>query len=965
MSGIASVLNIAKEALLAHQLSVQVASHNVANVDTPGYTRQTLGLTTNQGTPVSVGTIGNGVRGDRISRQYDQFMTQRIIDQTSVNSGYEAQKSALQVVGTIFNEAPGMALNDLMSNFWDSWQKLTDNPEVVASRQQVVQQGQLLMDQLQNMNSQITQARYDIGVSLDNGVGDINSLSAEIANLNFQITGAESENHQANDLRDQRDELTKELASLVDINYFEDVTTGSYTVMLNDGNSLVDTGTSWNVEWGNNQLYILKTNRTGDTVRTSIGNDSALGGKIGGWLDVRGELLEGDPDNYIGRLDSMANAMIREVNQLHSQGVGLVPFSEELIGAERADNTGALSTVVDTSTAQDTISAGTYTINDRKIGQIDGVNQTYGLAIGKTYNAAKAINDATTGVTAKMTTMVAGDAVTGLAVGETVDFTINGISINLTNSSGSAWDAATTSVNVVDAINTAIDTYNSDPDNPIDMTIEAVVGDGTNGGSDNSIVLFNSVAGDESRILIEGVEDDPTVLPDYTSESKLGLTNDSFVADKTHNTGSLTLFSTALVTINAGTNDKYLDHLGLGDAISTTSYATTPVSGLTNGTFGDFSFSLNDVSISVNIPGPAAATPAGTDMSAEEVANQMVTTINTYSGNTGVVALVGNGLNGGEQNTIIFKNIQEGDTSTITVANYDNTGSTANVVTPPADDWLKSIAGGGLDEDTPNDGEVIFDPSEYGTITASLQGLDYADELQLDGNSLGIWIYDADGAPVLPKPVTVNLERAKTMYDVTAAINKSLEDEGVNNFIKVDVQNNHLRFSTDDAGHQFAFTADSTNFLQVAGINTFLSGHSAGSFGVNEEVVNNLDKIAAGKITTTGQIFRGDNSNSMTIGNIQHDEYVNFIGGGTDTLDNFYNALVAEVGTRSRTVDRQIEYSDIMINQMNEIRDSTSGVSLDEEMANLIKFQHAYAAAAKLISAADEMYASLLTSIGS
>ena len=949
MAGIASVLNIAKEALLAHQLSMQVASHNVANVDTPGYTRQTLSLVPNSGTPVAVGTIGNGVHGDRITRQYDQFMTQRIINQASTHSNLQAQQSAIRVVETIFNEAPGMALNDLMNQFWDSWQKLADNPEIVASRQQVVQQAELLFDHLQSMNSEVTQGRYDIGVSLDAAVGDVNSLTAEIANLNIQISNVESENHQANDLRDQRDELTKQLAGLLDITYFEDANTGGYSIMMADGHSLVDTGTSWQVQWGNNQLYVLDTDVNGKTIRASVGDGMELGGKIGGWLEVRSELLEGDPNNYLGRLDALANAMIREVNQIHSQGVGLVPYSESITGAERADNTGVLSTVVDATTAHETLEAGIFTINGREIGQIDGVAKINGLAMGKAYNAAKAINEAIVGVNAKLTTLTAGSAAVdaaGLVAGDVINFQINGIDITHTVVATEVGDQAAFAAGIVSSINTALDAYNADPDNPIDMTIKAVVGDGTNGGGNNSIVLFNTLAGDESRIVVSGMN---TALDD-----RLKLANDTYVADKTHNTGTLTMFSTATMTIDGGNDDMFLDHLGLGGAMSTTTYSTSPVLGLAAPNTANFKFSLNDVTVPVTF----GAAP----LSEEEVATQIVSAINVYKNATGVEALIGNGLNGGAQNSIVFRNTLPGDISEITLSNYNRTGTTD--VVPFTTEWEASAVGGGLSDDAPNDGEVIYDPAQHGFITASLQGLDYADEMQLDGNSFGIWIYDADGETVLPQPVTIDIERATTMTDVAAAINSALKKAGVDGFLAARVQENRLRFTNDDAGHQFAFTSDSTNFLQVAGINTFLTGHSAGSFGVNSLMSSNLDYIAAGKITDTGKIFRGDNSNALDMNTIQHDEYVRFTGGATNTLDDFYNALVAEIGTRGRTLGRNIEYSDIVMNQMNEMRDAQSGVSLDEEMANLIKFQHAYSAAAKLISASDEMYKTLLSAMG-
>ena len=949
MSGISSVLNIAKEALLTHQASVQVASHNIANVDTDGYTRQTLTLAPNQATYSTLGSIGNGVHGERIARQYDQFMTQRIMDQTSTQSDLQAQQSAMRMVETIFNEAPGMALNDMMSKFWESVQELADNPEVTATRQQIVQQAEIIFDQFQTMNTEIAQARYDIGVNLNSAVEDVNSLTKEIADLNNQITSSENQFRQANDLRDKRDQLVKELSGLLDINYFENPDNGAYSVLMNDGHSLVDGITNRPVGWENNELYILGTAKDGATTRTAIGDGSELGGKIGGWLEVRSQLLENDPENYLGRMDALANAMIREVNQIHSQGVGLTSFSDTITGTYMANNTGVLTSAIDITTAHKTIEAGAININGRDIGLIAGTAQINGLGMGKAYNTVQAINKAEAGVTASLTTLVAGDAVTGLAAGESVNFTVNGITVNY-GPAAVAETADETAANIVNAINAAISTYNSDPANPIDMTIEAVVGDGTNGGVNNSIVLYNTVEGDESRIIIGDIETDP-VSPDYPAESKLALTNGEFRADSTHNTGKLSLSSSSAITIESGNNDTYLDQLGLGSVMHTTQYATTAALPLGAGP-SDFTFNLNDTNIVINLAGP---------LTEEEVATQIVATINTYQNATGVEAIIGNGLNGGEQNAIIFRNTMPGDTSEITLSNYSLIAG-VDVVDPAEFDT--TATGGGLLNDLQDDGDLIFDPAQHGYVSASLRGLDYFDELQLEGNDFGIWIYDSAGNTVLPQPVKIDLERANTMYDVVNAINSALQKENVDSFLSVDIYENRLRFNVDDAGHTFAFAKDNTNFLQAAGINTLLTGHNSSTFGVNELISDNLQYMAAGKVSDTGNIFRGDNSNALDMTTIQYNENVRFTGGSTSTLDDFYNSLISEIGTKGRRLDRDVEVSEIVMNQMNELRDATSGVSLDEEMANLIKFQHAYSAAAKLITTSDEMYQTLLTSVG-
>jgi len=838
MAGISQVLSIAKEALLAHQLSVSVAAHNVANVDTPGYSRQALSLTTNPATPSSVGNIGGGVRGDEVYRYYDTFMVQRLVNQQSELGNLEAQQQSMQTVEAVFNETTGLGLNDLMNKFWTSWQDLSDNPEVLSTRQAVVQAGELLSDYLTTMNSEIARVKNDIGVNLDTAISDVNNLTQQIASLNVQISNSEGPGKHANDLRDSRDELVKELADLLDINYFENKN-GAYTVLLSDGHSLVDSGEYWTVDWANNKLYWVNTDIDGNKTSQAIGAGAELGGKIGGWLEVRGQLVEGDPDNYLGRLDAFANGLIRELNQQHSQGVGLTTFTDAVIGTETADNTGRLTGTIDSTTAATSIAAGTIKINDLEVGEIRGGAAVQGLAMAKAASAAKAINNAYTGVDAKLTTLVAGNAVTPMGAspandGDVISFDVNGITVSYTVDNDGVGtddsDPAIFSANLAAAINAAITAYNADPTHAPAMSLEAVVGDGTNGGALNSLILRNTNPGDESRIVIANIASVPPGI-----ESNIGLTEGTYVADATHNTGEITLFSDSPFDVDAGTDDTYLNQLGLG--------------------------------------------------------------------------------------------------------------------------------GGVHSEDPPDDGKFTYS-YENGGVAASLQGYEYARDLTTDGAGFDIWLYNTDGTLAYSQPVTVSLERAYTLQDVADAINVSITNAtGAGTpWVSATVDQNQLRL-TPDADHYFAFANDTSNFLQVAGINTFFSGYSAGTMGINQTITDNLSLITAATVSNTGEILKGDNTNALQITNIQQNDAVTFTGGSTDSLDGFYNALVGDVGNMSRTISRNYDFNSQLTDQMNQMRDSVSGVSLDEEMANLIKYQNAYSAAAKLITMSDEMLVTLLDSV--
>ncbi len=843
MAGITHVLNIAKEALFAQKTAINVAGHNISNINTPGYTRQQLDLTTHIPTKEAVGHIGNGVKSQEISRLYDQFMTERIMTQEATVQNLDAQMQMMKPVEASFNEAPGLALNELMSEFMNSWQTLTNHPEETATRQSVVQKGQLVINQLHNMHTGLVNNRYDIGDNIEAAVTDVNSLTNQIADLNGNITSSESKSKQANDLRDKRDNLVKDLAGYLDINYFE-TNSGAYTVMMNDGHTLVESNDAWNLKWSDNQINWLSEAPDGSTIEMPIASGEEMGGKLGGWTEVRNQLIPNQPENYMGHLNSLANSIVREVNQIHSQGVGMERFSEQLTGTAKAADTARLDATIDTATAAEDIAANELSINGRGIGKIDGGVVNEGIAMVKAHNSAEAINEAITGAQAKLTTLMPGDTVTGMDADEDgveVHFTVNDIDVNYTITADTNPDTldnnpAILADHLVNAVNTAITNYNDNPANTPTMTMEAVVGDETNGGADNSVVLRNTNKGDESRIVIGGIETD-TSDPIYPTEQKLGLTNGEYTPDDTHNTGKIHLFARDdPMEIDGGPDDSILDQLGLGG-------------------------------------GNHSATDEG------------------------------------------------------------------------------------------GDGKLEYRFSDGG-VSDAMNGLNYADELQKDGGSFNIWLYNDDNSLALPKPVEVPIERAYRLTDVANAIETSIKNASgeASSWLTASVKDNQLTL-TPEGGHKFAFGEDNSNFLATAGINTFFTGHDAGSIATNDLMAENLEYLAAGLVDDNGQIFKGDPDNALAISNLRDKEDVHFIGSSDNSLNSHYNTLVANIGTKSQAVKQDHEHQEMVANQLKEMRDATSGVSLDEEMANLIKFQHAYSAAAKLISTSDEMLRTLLETV--
>ena len=174
-------LQIAYSALKAQQQIMETTSHNISNVSTTGYTRQRVNLSASPPTyvPSSTGSleIGTGVKVDDITRVMDQFVNSQLRDQTSKLTEKENSQEVMSQVETIFNEPSDSGLGTAMTDFWNSWEQLSLNPESLSSRQGVISQAQTMTQAFNSAGSQLKtiQSNLDAGITLI--VDQINSLA--------------------------------------------------------------------------------------------------------------------------------------------------------------------------------------------------------------------------------------------------------------------------------------------------------------------------------------------------------------------------------------------------------------------------------------------------------------------------------------------------------------------------------------------------------------------------------------------------------------------------------------------------------------------------------------------------------------------------------------------------------------------------------------------------------------------
>jgi len=318
MPGLYATLDIGRRALLTHQMGVNVTGHNIANVNTPGYSRQRVNLETSEPVDSKPGQMGTGVRADEIQRIYDRFLAVQINHENQDLGRWEAQKDALEKVENIFNESTGYGLNQAMSEFWNAWHDLANNPSNSAERVVVKAKGDQLAAYFRNMNSDTERIQRDMDESIIGAVEEINSITEQIAHLNQKIAQVEMTGQNANDHRDERDLLLKQLCSLIDVNSFED-DTGKVTVYMRSGRPLVENISSWQLSTETNLRGfqdVVWLDREGNA--TNVTADIS-GGKLKGWLETRDVII---PD-YLSRLDALAQSIATEVNAIHRTGYGL------------------------------------------------------------------------------------------------------------------------------------------------------------------------------------------------------------------------------------------------------------------------------------------------------------------------------------------------------------------------------------------------------------------------------------------------------------------------------------------------------------------------------------------------------------------------------------------------------------------------------------------------------------------
>jgi len=315
MAGLFQGLEVGKRALLGHQVTLQTISHNIANVDTPGYSRQRVKVSTALPEISIYGPLGTGMQVDDITQVRDLFLGKQYREAQKDLGKWTYIDKSLQQVEQIFAEPEDGSLNDMLNDFWNDWSALSTDAENSGYRTTVLADAGRLVDSFHNLAINLEELRLATDRDLANMTTQINQMTDEISRLNHEIKYQELDGSTANDLRDARDLIIDKLSNLIDVNTI-DQDDGAATVMMGsmilvDGSESFDIDVESTIDNGSMRHNIVWANSS-YTLRN-------VSGQLNGLVQTRDEIIP----EYIEKLNELARTVVEQVNALHRSGYTL------------------------------------------------------------------------------------------------------------------------------------------------------------------------------------------------------------------------------------------------------------------------------------------------------------------------------------------------------------------------------------------------------------------------------------------------------------------------------------------------------------------------------------------------------------------------------------------------------------------------------------------------------------------
>ncbi|MBS1707988.1 MAG: flagellar hook-associated protein FlgK [Armatimonadetes bacterium] len=301
-------LSVASSALRAFQRALDTTGHNLANVNTAGYSRQSVDFSNID--PLAYFQNGwkfqgQGVFTGAVTRARDMFLDNSFQNASSDLSKFNSASSGMKAIDGIFNEPSADGIADGLGKLFDAFSALAANPSDPAARSQVQLAGQNLADRVRGRYSALMGQQANQQGSITTTIGQINSLAGQISALNKEISKYNSSSGPPNDMLDARDRAVDELSKLVDIKKYAQPD-GSYTIYA-AGSLLVDSGGA--------RAFPANYDATTGTVSDASGTYTVRSGELAGQMTSLNQTKARMAD-----LDTLANTLRTQINNVHSTG---------------------------------------------------------------------------------------------------------------------------------------------------------------------------------------------------------------------------------------------------------------------------------------------------------------------------------------------------------------------------------------------------------------------------------------------------------------------------------------------------------------------------------------------------------------------------------------------------------------------------------------------------------------------
>ncbi len=313
MPGLFDGMRIAKTGIRVNSILQEVVGQNIANAANENHSRQRVDLATLGSTLSNGHFLGQGVQITKIHRIRDELLDDQLRGAASTTARYEIEHEWLQRLQTAYNEPSDNSVNQGLTNFWEAWSELSNDPESFATRSSVITHTENLAALIQDVDGKLKRFGDEIDNQVEQTLNQINGLTTEIAQLNKDIFRIEAGGDgKSNDLRDKRDAVLDDLSEMASVSYSAE-NNGMLTVFIGSHPAVIE---------DSSEKMVLRQD-TMDPTKMAVGwqyGDQFKGlssGRLSGILNVRDNVIPGMRSD----LDAFVSTVITETNKVYSNGV--------------------------------------------------------------------------------------------------------------------------------------------------------------------------------------------------------------------------------------------------------------------------------------------------------------------------------------------------------------------------------------------------------------------------------------------------------------------------------------------------------------------------------------------------------------------------------------------------------------------------------------------------------------------